>query len=237
MLLALISDIHANIPAFNAVLNAIDAINPDKIICLGDVVGYGPEPNEAIDILREREIPTVMGNHDAAVAGLYSLRSFREPNHTLLKITRGLLTDENKSWLAHLPRKIENDTWVAAHASPVIKDEWPYLNSALKCMDTLAQIKQNFCFIGHTHRPGIVSNQFGILKLQPGFRFVINPGSVGQSRNIDKRACFCTVNTETYEHILYRISYEFGETLAKYESIGLKRDTGKQLLHLDRNFG
>lgn len=236
MLIALISDVHANLPAFESVLQEIDTIKPDAIICLGDVVGYGPQPNEVIQILRDRNIPTLMGNHDAAVAGYYSLKSFREPNNTVLRITRDIITEDNKEWLKSLPMTLEGDNWIAAHATPLEKNEWPYLNSAIKCMDVLNNTTQDFCFIGHTHRPGVVSNQFGILKVQPGYRFVINPGSVGQSRDSDKRACFCTIRTDTFEHKLYRKSYEFGDILSMYPNIGIDRQTGKKLLHLDREF-
>jgi len=236
MLIALISDVHANLPAFDAVLREIDSIKPDYVLCLGDVVGYGPQPNEVIQILRDRKIPSVMGNHDAAIAGFYSLRSFREPNHSVLSLTRELITDENKEWLKSLPMTISGENWIAAHATPLVKEEWPYLNSALKCMDLLNQTSEDFCFIGHTHRPGVISNQFGILKVQKGYRFVINPGAVGQSRDSDKRACFCTINTKTFEHQLHRKSYEFGDTLSMYPSFGIERETGKKLLHLDREF-
>lgn len=236
MLIALISDIHANLPAFRVVLDEIDKIKPDKILCLGDVVGYGPQPNEVIDILRERNIETVIGNHDAAAAGLFSSKSFKEPNQTLIKITRELLTEENKNWIRHLPMALEGENWIAAHATPLVKDHWPYMNSGLKCMDILKQIKHDFCFIGHTHRPGLVADQFGVIIPKKGNRFVINPGSVGQSRDQDKRASFCTVDIENFTREIYRCSYEFGETLSYYEGIGMSREQGKKLLHLDRMF-
>lgn len=236
MLLAIISDIHANLPALREVLRKLDDVQPDKVICLGDFVGYGPQPNEVIDIIRERGYDSVLGNHDAAVAGKLTLSAFREPNRDLLKKTTEVLTDSNREWLGSLPMKLHGDNWVAAHASPLEADSWPYLNNAIKCRETLEAIDADLCFVGHTHRPGIVSNKFGILTLQKGSRFVVNPGAVGQSRNEDKRSTFCTVNTETFEHKLHRCSYEFGETLSHYTALGINRETGKQLLHLDRVF-
>ena len=133
MKLALISDIHANTEALKAVLSKLDELAPDKIICLGDLVGYGPFPNECIELIRQREIPVVLGNHDAAITGAQSLDLFRDPNRSLLKWTIDQITPENFSFLKELPLTLNFDNWIAAHASPSDPHKWPYMDSAVKC--------------------------------------------------------------------------------------------------------
>ncbi|HCI72299.1 MAG TPA: metallophosphoesterase, partial [Balneola sp.] len=116
--LALISDVHGNLPALEAVLEELDKHVPDHWLCLGDVVGYGPFPSECIDLIRERNIPTVMGNHDAGVAGLLTIRHFKGPNKELISLTNELLNNDQLKWLEKLPYTLVNDdkSWLAVHA-------------------------------------------------------------------------------------------------------------------------
>ena len=234
MRIALISDLHGNLEATNAVMWEIDRLNPDYVICLGDLIGYGPNPDEVVEIVRERGYDTVMGNHDAVLTGKPPFSFFREPNQSLLRKSVELLSEENKSWLKSRPMMLESDSWIAVHASPVEPEIWTYLDSSIKCQAVLRQTDKQFVFVGHTHRAGIVANEFGVFGLKPGYRFVINPGSVGQSRDGDHRASFMLIDTEKLisEHL--RITYEYSDTLKSYERLGIPESDAHRLLGLSR---
>ena len=232
MRLAVLSDIHANLPALKACLARLDTLTYDRAISLGDQVGYGPFPNEVIDILRERKIPTVLGNHDAGAVGRISLRMFREPNHSLLAWTSDHLTAENRAYLLKAPLTLQEDNWIAAHASPIEPERWTYLNSAPLCRDVLEQIDQTFCLVGHTHMPGVVPDRIGVFGVKPGHRYVINPGSIGQPRDSSRMASFGILDTAacSWEH--YHVAWPKAETLEGYERLGIDEDTGARLMFL-----
>lgn len=230
MLLAVISDLHGNLQATDAVINEIESIKPDRVVCLGDFVGYGPQPAEVINLIREKDYDCLLGNHDAAVAGLLSMKIFLEPNNSLLLKSRTLIGEDNLEWLKGLPLVIEDDNWIAAHASPVMPEKWAYLDNSIKCKDVLNRIPHTFCFVGHTHRPGVVANQFGVFGVKEGYRYLINPGSVGQPRDLDKRASFCTINLKTFEYKNHRVSFDVEEALEQYHKIGFSIEAGRKML-------
>lgn len=245
MKLALISDLHANLAATEAVFERIDALNPDAIVCMGDLVGYGPQPNEVIDLVRRRDIPCVLGNHDGAVVGSVPLRVFTEPNNTVLRWTQKNLRPDNIIWLRNLrltmtsadlkllhPKfsGVDENLFYMVHASPMQPDRWIYLNSTQLCRQALEIVPQTFCFVGHTHVPGVVANELGIFGLEPGYRFVINPGSVGQSRDVDRRPSFMMLDTDRYEYQLYRVEYDIEATIYAYDDIGIDEKSSRMLL-------
>jgi len=232
MKLGIVSDIHGNLPALEQCLEVLDQEGVDKIICLGDTVGYGPYPNECLDILRERSIPSVLGNHDAGAIGELTIKFFREPNASLLKWTGKNLTPGNHDFLSNLPFIMENNGWIAAHSSPVQPEKWRYLRSAVTCRKLLEEIDQEICFVGHTHIPGVVASEIGVFNLQKGFKYVINPGSVGQSRDEDKRASCGVFDMEAFTYQNYRVEYEVKDTLRGYERIGINNTDARRLLHL-----
>lgn len=248
MKIALISDIHGNLVALEAVLKRLDSLSYDLILCMGDLVGYGPQPNEVIDIIRERNIPCVEGNHDAAITGRMPLGFFREPNQSLLKWTMENLTPENLRFLKGMPLTytpaglraagfpgfddVDDNLFFMVHASPVQPERWQYLNSAVLCRKALEHIPHTFCFVGHTHIPGVVANELGVFGMEPGFRFVVNPGAVGQSRDNDARASFMILDTEAFTYTAHRIEYNVDRTLSAFNTQGYDTTTRKRLLHL-----
>ncbi|MCH8567776.1 MAG: metallophosphatase family protein [Balneolales bacterium] len=230
MKIALISDLHGNLQATNAVMWELDSVNTDLIICLGDLIGYGPNPNEVVSVIREREIPTVLGNHDAVVGGSLTYRFFREPNRSLLQKSVDMLSEENKKWLRSLPYTIESDNWIAAHSSPINPEEWKYLNSSILCQQVLGQVKKEFVFVGHTHRQGIAANEFGVFGLRKGYKFVVNPGSIGQPRDEDKRAAFSVIDTVNFTIQNFRVYYDYTDTLREYKHLKISEKDARQLL-------
>ena len=230
MRIAVLSDIHGNLPALQACLKKLETLPHDRVISLGDHVGYGPFPDEVITMLRERVIPSVLGNHDAGAAERIPLDMFREPNRSLLTRTREILSPENRKYLDDAPLVLEGENWIAAHASPVRPDRWDYLNSAPACRNVLSQISQTFCLVGHTHVSGIVSEQIGVLRVKPGHRFVINPGSIGQPRDSTRDASFGILDTDAFTWEPVRVSWKMNETLAGYARFDIDERTGRKLL-------
>ncbi len=232
MRIALISDLHANLQATMAVLTELDRRKPDYVLCLGDLIGYGPNPNEVVGLIRERGYDTVLGNHDAVLTGKLSLGFFREPNQSLLKRSMEMLSEENRTWLSSRPLLLEGEDWIAAHASPVKPEEWIYLDSSVKCHQVLHLTDKKFVFVGHTHRPGLIGNEFGLFGLKPGYRYVVNPGSVGQPRDGDDRASFCILDPESLHYENVRVHYEVEDTLKAHYKLGIKPEQARRLLAL-----
>lgn len=243
MKLALISDIHANLPALEAVLKHLDAQSPDAIFCLGDLVGYGPQPNEVIDLIRARNIPCVEGNHDAGVTGRMPVDHFREPNRSVISWTRSNITPENMAFLKALELTKESDYPASGverqsyralfvHSSPIEPQKWSYLNSAVKCRAVLEQVPHDLVFVGHTHIPGIVADELGVMGMEAGYRYVINPGAVGQTRDEDTRAAYAVVDMAAFTCTFHRVAYAIEETLEAYHGMGVDRATAKRLLHV-----
>ncbi len=229
MKILLLSDIHGNFEALQAVMQKATRLEYDRIVCLGDLVGYGPQPVEVVSYIREHDIPCVLGNHDAGVAGLISLEFFRDPNRSLLKKTQELLDAENLEWLAGLPKTIHGDNWVAAHATPLQTQNWPYLDNSRACQEVLAHIKEELCFVGHTHRSGIVADRIGVFRVTKGNRYVINPGSVGQSREKDKRASFAIVDTENVTCSILKTEFDRSIIMDLLGNMGFNSAEAKRL--------
>lgn len=235
MRLALISDIHANLPALKAVLARLDELGFDELLCLGDVVGYGAQPAECLDMILDREIPCLLGNHDAGVAGLLDLDHFREPNRSIIRWTTKTLKQSHLYFLQEFPLITGgfDGLWTAAHASPVKPGSWPYLNTASVCRSVLEQVPETFVFVGHTHVPGLVADEIGVFGVQPGHRYVINPGSVGQSRDGDPRASAGIFDFEAYQWQPFRVEYDVEEALRAFPVAGFTMEQGRQLLMVE----
>ena len=227
--IALLSDIHANIHALEGCIFALEKENPDFWLCLGDMVGYGPNPIEVIELIQTKEMRCVKGNHDAGVTGDLSLKHFRNLNRNLIQKTQSLLEKKHIEWLRSLPLVIEGGLWIASHASPINPNEWVYIESAFKARDILAKIEKQLCFVGHTHRPALVADTFGVNKFKEGMRFFINPGSVGQSRDGDYRSSCSIIDTEKWEYKNIRLEFDIDPVLTSLMKLGF---TGKEAYHL-----
>jgi len=227
---AIISDIHGNLEALNVVLAYIDEHTIPRTICLGDVVGYGASPDECVSAIRARDIPTILGNHDAVACGQEEPWGFNQLALSAVKWTTEHLSPDNLEWLKNLPLSMVCDSFLAVHATPE-EGEWDYIFSWQETrpyIDKLLERNYRVCFFGHTHCPGIFTDD-GVYALDEESRFtldprkvyLINPGSVGQPRDDDARASFGIFNSETEEYELVRVPYDVDAAARRIVEAGL----------------
>lgn len=240
---AVISDIHANLPAFEAVLDAIDGAGVEEIWCLGDVVGYGAEPDECADLARERCDVCLVGNHDLAVLGALDVAAFSEAAAVAVAWTRERVAARTPAWLRELEPAGEREGIGLFHASP--RDPvWEYVLSAEQagaCFDTQ---RQRIGLIGHSHvslffvKPtedgqdgeirGAQSSDATLLDLGAG-RWLINPGSVGQPRDGDPRAAWLELETAESTARFHRVPYDIERAAGAIVAAGLPRRLADRL--------
>ncbi len=229
MRLAVLSDVHANLDALQAVVAEADARGADALVCLGDVVGYGAEPGACVDLVRERCAVTVRGNHDAAVARDEGLSVLPPDGQTAALAQRGLLTADQLAWLAALPLTATFEGTTLVHASPDEPGEWHRLDSFGAVQAQFAAFDTAVCFVGHSHKPAVVSNQIGVTRVRPGHRYLVNVGAVGQPRDHDPRAAFGLFDTEATTYELVRVYYDVAHARLRIAEAGLPVGLGDRL--------
>ncbi len=221
MKIAVISDIHSNLEALTAALAEIRKRGVDAIYCLGDVVGYGADPGACVDLVREHCAGCVRGNHDEAVALDRGVARLPYDGQEAALHNREHLTPDQIAYLSGLPLRIDAAGCTFVHASPEQPDAWLRLDSALAAQRQFEHFDAGFCFAGHTHIPGVLSNRIGVLRVRAGHRFIINPGSVGQPRDRNPRLSFGILDLDAvaYEHV--RLPYDVERAAAKIDEAGL----------------
>lgn len=239
MLVGLISDLHANLEATRAVLDKLDACAPDLIVCLGDVTGYNADPNEVVDIIRERQFPMVMGNHDAVACGLEEPWFFNAKAQAAIRYHSESLREDNKAWLRTLPEQYPlAEQCLCVHGSPGSRDDY-----ILDWLDAMRQLEYidgtptRICFFGHSHRAGIFGEKGGgttteiksPYSLNSHNRYFINPGSVGQPRDGDPRAAFGVFDTDTMIFTFHRAEYDIATAARKIVEKGLPIELAQRL--------
>ena len=223
---AIIADIHSNLDAFTAVLNDIEHRGGvEELWCLGDVVGYGPDPHECIELLRQYNHVCVAGNHDWAAIGKLKTSDFNHDAAIACRWTTRQLNLEDVKYLESLPLVIEKDDFTLVHGSPR-EPVWEYILSISSAKENFACFKSPFCLVGHSHVPLIFRySETGDCSVSPfsvnvGLflgkdRFIINPGGVGQPRDGDPRASYAIYDSEARMVRLYRVSYDIYATQNK----------------------
>jgi diadenosine tetraphosphatase ApaH/serine/threonine PP2A family protein phosphatase len=230
MRILIISDIHANSTALEAVL--ADAGEVEAVWCLGDLVGYGPDPNECI--ARVRGLPNLvclLGNHDAAALHQIDTDNFNPDARTAIEWTRQALTPEAYAFLQSLPEKVVVDLVTLAHGSPR-QPVWEYLLDTRTATLSFNYFDTPYCLVGHTHLPVvyympdenrtarlIVPEAFMQMTLAP--RAVLNPGSVGQPRDRDARAAYAVLDTAQNTWEFRRVAYDISSVQKRMEATGL----------------
>lgn len=231
MLIALVSDIHANLVALEAVLEQLPLY--DQLWCLGDTIGYGPRPNECLQYMRDLATYTLTGNHDLGCLGKVSLADFNDVARIANEWTGQQLRPDLRAFLdACPPTLVVDPTTTLAHASP--RDPiWEYIDTLDIARANVAQFASPLCFVGHTHVPmRFASHPDGTVafdhmprgtsvQLQPGTRYIINPGSVGQPRDQNPQAAYALWNTDTHTLRFERIGYDIGATQKQMQQVGL----------------
>jgi diadenosine tetraphosphatase ApaH/serine/threonine PP2A family protein phosphatase len=240
MRILVLSDIHANLAAFEGVLE--DAAGKwDKIWFLGDLVGYGPNPNECVELLREYEHIALSGNHDWAALNKLDIDGFNEEARTAVLWTRNKLTKESRAFLDSLPAKRVQDDFTLAHASPR-HTVWEYILEYETALENFAHFNTPYCFVGHTHVPVLIAEEKGddLFVHNPTYtetiyledtRVIINPGSVGQPRDADPRAAYALLNSEDLTWEFHRVDYPIEETQAQMRAFGLPEALAARLAY------
>ncbi|MBN2037397.1 MAG: metallophosphoesterase family protein [Chitinispirillaceae bacterium] len=222
---AIVSDIHGNVEALQAVLNDIKKQSIDTIICLGDIVGYYPDPEKCVELIRKHAAFCVAGNHDYAAIGRIDTSNFTYYAFAAMEWTKANISEETRDFLASLPLTIEQDDMFFTHSSPSNPQAWVYVfpDSEEAVFEAFNSLTFRLNFIGHTHWPSImiqsedriVLHSDHTIKLNGAHYYLINVGSVGQPRDFDSRSCYVVFDTETQIVSLIRVYYDFTLTQRK----------------------
>lgn len=230
MKLAIISDIHGNLEALTSALEEVRRRGIDEVICLGDIIGYGPDPSGCLAVLREQQIPCLMGNHDAASFDPNVLSTFSTLARTAMEWTITRLRAEDIDYLRTLPYRIERHEQTFVHASPLRPEEFNYVFDVHDAVDNFPAFDTHLCFIGHTHHPAVFCEDLIGRTVVSDMRAIVNVGSIGQPRDGNPHAAFGILDTETGEFEPVRIAYPVEVTAKKIYAAGLPRQLGERLV-------
>ncbi len=236
MRFAIISDLHANLEATNAVVEDAHTKDCTHFVCLGDLVGYNANPRECIEIVRALDCPIVKGNHDEQASLSESSRDFNELAEHAISWTRAQLTDEHKQLLAGLRMTRQVRDFTIVHATLDTPAEWGYVFNNLDAMASFTYQHTPVCFFGHTHVAGAFVRDGNVkrvkteqLVIEPGKKYFINTGSVGQPRDGDPRAAYCIYDTEKNVVEQRRLKYDLPTAQRKIIEAGLPRLLAERL--------
>lgn len=230
MRVLVISDIHANLTALEAVLEDAGAV--DATWCLGDLVGYGPDPNECIQrIARLPNLTCLLGNHDSAALGKIDLNAFNYEARVSSRWMQKTISSENMSFLQSLPEKVVVEGVTLAHGSPH-NPVWEYLLDVYSAQYNFDHFDTQVCMVGHTHVPLAYLTQNGYIgvetkifdngdQLEVHGRAILNPGSVGQPRDQDPRASYAIYHPETRSFQNRRVVYDVVSVQERIQRAGL----------------
>ena len=227
----ILSDIHGNLEAFEAMRVAAEERGVGRWIFLGDVVGYGADPQACIALMRHLGECSIMGNHDAAVAGQENLAYFNEFAREAVQWTKSPLSKEDVDYLGSMPLTLQSGDDLFVHAEPSDPRAWNYVHDAGDADEALNATTARCSFVGHTHcafaccrdgtRSEVVRPQHGVVHRRADRRYLVNVGSVGQPRDGDPRACGVVVDEERDLFEFLRIEYDIATAQSKIEGAGL----------------
>lgn len=241
MLLGIIGDIHGNIEALTACHKALMEIGCNKIVCTGDIVGYGASPKECIDFVHDKKIDSIRGNHDHYTTQRGSDWDIQPAAKKVILWMQKTLPKEYISWLDNLPYYMEVEGIQFVHSSLEGLDgkSWPYILSAQTALFHFFLQPAKFCFYGHTHIPLIFTLKHGNVSIEmltsrnfshlKGDKYLLNPGSVGQPRDFDSRAAAAIFDTKTQELHTVRAKYNIEYAQLKILAAGLPRQIAERL--------
>ncbi|MFQ5952331.1 MAG: metallophosphoesterase family protein [Candidatus Omnitrophota bacterium] len=237
MLYVIISDIHGNLEAFDAVVKSFPRTKEKEIICPGDVIGYGANPNECIDKITSLGAATIMGNHEAAVLGKTDISYFNPHAAEAVMWTAKHLEESGKDYIDNLPLIHEDSNFIMVHGTLHNPEQFRYMMTNVDAVNTFKILKAQICFVGHSHVPatfilkdGRISLSFkSKIKLEKEAKYIINVGSIGQPRDGDWRACYCVYDSKKEEMELRRVEYDVKTAQKKIIEAGLPRILAERL--------
>lgn len=236
----IISDVHSNIEALQAVLTELDSMSVDQLICLGDIVGYGPNPNECCSMLLERGCVSIAGNHDEAAATESGVDYFSPLAREALEWNRAALTREHLAFLAELPRERHFDGFNIVHGAPVY--HFDYILDVIDAQAAFSRTDAALTFVGHSHIAEVyyqdaASRTYqqrllhgGRVDLTPEYRYIVNPGSVGQPRDRNPQAAFAVIDAAEGYVDVRRVTYDVRSVQERIEHARLPSQLGERLL-------
>ncbi|MBI4823322.1 MAG: metallophosphoesterase family protein [Nitrospirae bacterium] len=227
---AVISDVHANLEALSAVLSDIKKRGLKKVLFLGDAVGYGPNPNECTELLKETSEVLLAGNHDWAVLGLTDIEYFNEHARDAILWTESVISEKSRKILSqlHITKNLSVEDIFLVHSTPKSPEEWHYLLTSWDAEVNFHYFKERICLLGHSHLPFIIeklpSGEMIVHKEKTEIkkqesRYIINVGSVGQPRDHNPKACYAVIDNAHVE--LLRVQYDIEKTQKKMSKVGL----------------
>lgn len=241
MKIAIISDIHSNMEAFTAFINIAKETGIEEIYSCGDIVGYGPNPEECVKLYTEHRIIGVKGNHDAAVVDESVLFGFNTYARSAIVFTKRILSKAGENFLKDLPFLIETEKFTIFHGFPSIRAPFRYILTEDDAMEAFMNVKTPISFYGHTHKPCICvltqDNKFEVIypeektkyEIKEGFKYLINVGSIGQPRDGNPKSIFAVYDDKLHEFEFMRYSYNIEEVYKKIIESNLPAYLGERL--------
>lgn len=209
---AVIADIHANLPALQAVLADAERDECERVVCLGDIVGYYFQPVECVRIIRQVAYACVRGNWEDYIAN--PIPDLTDSVRQSVEWTRGLLSKDDREWLNQLPLRVDLDGFTLVHATLESPDRWEYVFEKHAAAASLSPQVQPLCFYGHTHVPvafvrdtGVRGGAYSSFRLERGKHYFVCPGSVGQPRDCNRDSAYVTYDTDSRMVTLRRVPY------------------------------
>jgi predicted phosphodiesterase len=236
MKFAIFGDIHANLEAFDAVMEDAKALGADQFVCIGDVVGYNANPHECVARLQELGCPVVKGNHDEEASATTEIVGLNPLAHAALEWTRRQLTQEDKHWLRNLRMVRQVRDFTIVHATLDSPASWGYIISDLDASASFSYQHTQLCFYGHTHVPRAFVRDLRVsevppttLNVEPGKKYFVNVGSVGQPRDQDWRASYVLYTPAEQKVEWRRLEYDIATTQSKIIAAGLPERLASRL--------
>ncbi|MBI3332802.1 MAG: metallophosphoesterase family protein [Candidatus Omnitrophica bacterium] len=236
---AVFSDVHSNLEALEAVLQALQGERVDQLLCAGDSVGYGADPATCLELLERSVHHMVCGNHDLAVADRMDLDWFNKPAQAAALWTRAVLPSERRRYFKELPLVWKDSQVTLVHGSLNEPEQFHYVLDAEAALKSLRIQETPVAFIGHTHLPGayieeggrVTFHRFSRMEVPPSGKLLVNVGSVGQPRDGDPRAAYCIYDSQAGELSIRRLPYPIAQAQAKIRKAGLPELFADRLAH------
>ena len=229
MRIAIISDIHGNLEALETALQTIRKEGVDEIICLGDIVGYGASPNECIAEVQSATDYVLLGNHDEAALHPEKTEYFNPYARIAIEWTAEALDGEKRAFLETLPYTLALEGLLFVHSSPYEPEAWHYVLSPTDAQMNFSYFSEPICFVGHSHVPGIFSQDLWTREVMRGKKFIVNVGSIGQPRDNDWRLCFGIFDTEAWTYRAIRCEYDVKASAEKIRKAGLPKALAERI--------